>query len=91
MMGRRWRTVGGGLAVLTLVALAIAGTWALSANRAPTAETTSVLLEVERGTTVRTLGRQLADRSLIRSPPAEFKPAPTICLAINRSTRSSTC
>jgi len=59
--------VGVGLAVVAIVAVAIAGTWALSANRAPTAETTSVLLEVEHGTTVRALGHQLADRGVIRS------------------------
>jgi UPF0755 protein len=67
MIGRRWRVVIIGLAVVALGALAAAGTWALSANRAPSAETTSVLLDVERGTTVRALGRQLADRGVIRS------------------------
>lgn len=67
MIGRRWRMVVIGLAVVALGALAIAGTWALSANRAPSAATTSVLLDVERGTTVRALGHQLADRGVIRS------------------------
>jgi UPF0755 protein len=67
MIGQRWRMAVAGLAIVALGALAAAGTWALSANRAPSAETTSVLLDVERGTTVRALGRQLADRGVIRS------------------------
>jgi hypothetical protein len=106
MIGRRWRMVVAGLAVVALGALAAVGTWALSANRAPSEATTSVLLEVERGTTVRALGRQLGDRATAASSEAHscsssdcghaamragFKPARTICRATNRSTRSSTC